>query len=142
MSSQNTVCERGGPATLMDAPTEPPPPITMAPPTSPRMTTVQDTPVPSQQGIRNKDNIITILLQLSFSLSLSVTDNTTVIIGAAVGGGIGAILLLILVLVILALCVKRRGKNHYNLAQSTKIELGTINPSKPIIGSKKSDIQL
>ena len=63
------------------------------------------------------------------------------IIGAAVGGSIGAILLLILVLVILALCVKsRRGKNHYNLAKSTKIELGTMNPSKPIIGSKKSDI--
>ena len=79
MSSQNTVCEQGGPATLMDALTEPPPPITMAPPTTapptspPRMTTVQDTPVPSQQGIRNKDNIITILLQLPFSLSLSQT---------------------------------------------------------------------
>ena len=62
MSSQNTVCEQGGLAMLVDAPTEPPPPVTMAPPTSPRMTTVGDTPVPSQQGMLNEDNIITILL--------------------------------------------------------------------------------
>ena len=61
-----------------------------------------------------------------------------VIIGAAVGGSVAVILLMVLALVILALCVKRRrSKSHYNLAKSTKIELGTINPSKPIIGSKK-----
>ena len=73
---------------------------------------------------------------------LSLSDNTVVIIGAAVGGSVGAILL-ILVLVILVVCVKRRrGKNHYNLAKSTKIELGTINPSKPIIGSKKSGVHV
>ena len=76
---------------------------------------------------------------LSLSLSLSLSDNTAVIIGAAVGGSV-VVILLILLLVIIAVCVKRRSKNHYNLAKTSKIELGTINPSKPIIGSKKFSV--
>jgi hypothetical protein len=111
----------------------------MAPPTTPGSTTVGNTPEP-QTGTQNEDreNYNIIYFSLSLPPSLSLSDNTVVIIGAAVGGSIGLILL-ILVLVILAVCVKkRRGKNHYNLAKSTKIELGTINPSKPIIGSKKA----
>lgn len=64
MSSQNVVCERGGAAVLVDAPTEPPPPDTMAPPTTapPTMaesTTVGNTPVPSQKGMQNEDRITT-----------------------------------------------------------------------------------
>lgn len=73
----------------------------------------------------------------------SLLDKTGLIIGAAVGGSVGAILLLILVLVIAALCVKRRrSKNYYDMAKSTRIELGTMNPSKPIIGSKKCMVVL
>ncbi len=41
--------------TLMDAPTEPPPPVTMAPPTRAGSTTVGNTPVP-QTGTQNEED--------------------------------------------------------------------------------------
>lgn len=46
------------------------------------------------------------------------------------------IVLVVLVVVIVVVCVKRRSKSGYDVAKSAYYELGTINHSKPILGSK------
>ena len=58
-------------------------------------------------------------------------------IGAIVGGVIGGIVLVVVVIVIIILVVcimKRKGNSKYELSKTSQMEMGSSEPSKPILG--------
>ena len=50
--------------------------------------------------------------------------------------GIAAVAVVILILLLVLCIVKRRDRSKYDLSKTSKMEMGTTEPSKPILGGK------
>ena len=72
-------------------------------------------------------------------LSNYSSDNTAVV-GGVVGGIFGAVLLVVIVILLVVLlvwCVRERSKSTYELSKMSHIEMGTVRPSKPLLGGER-----
>lgn len=59
------------------------------------------------------------------------------LIGAVVGGVAGALLVgLVIFFLCCCFCYRAKKKSGYELSKQTAMELGTVRPSKPVLGGK------
>ena len=58
------------------------------------------------------------------------------LIGAVVGGVVGALLVGLVIFLLCCCFCYRAKKKSYELSKQTAMELGTVRPSKPVLGGK------
>ena len=58
------------------------------------------------------------------------------IIGGVVGALVAVILIIVVILLVVCLVKKKRSSSKYEVSKTSRMEMGTRTPAKPILGGK------